>query len=280
MTADPAAKPPPGYLVIHTGEGVCFSLELASPIERMLAWLIDQLIIVTVLTVVGALVSIFSILSPGLANGLLLLAGFLITSGYSLLMEAGGNGRTPGKRLLKIRVVDASGLPLAFSQIAVRNLLRFVDGLPLAYLVGGTTMLLSPRLARLGDLAAGTAVCREVRNTLAIPPEILGGKFNSLRQYPRLCAQLQRELTSAEAHLLLEALSRRDELGDIERVRLYDGIAEHLKRAVDFPSELLRGLSSEALLRGCADVLFYSKPPSAKPDTPQSPPAETPAFTP
>ncbi len=274
MNASTPSKAPPGYLVIHTGEGVSFSLELASPIERMLAWLIDQLIIVTLLLLLGTLFSFFAILSEGLSTALIVLAAFLVTSGYSLFMEARGNGRTPGKRLLKIRVVDAGGLPLSFSQVVVRNLLRFVDGLPLAYLIGGTAMLLSPRLARLGDLAAGTAVCRESRSVRVIPPEVLGGKFNSLRNHPRLCATLQREITSAEAHLLLEALSRRDELGDLERVRLYERIADHLTGIIDFPPELRSSLSSEALIRGCVDVLFFSQPGAKKAAEPA---AKTPA---
>ena len=45
-------------------------------------------------------------------------------------------------------VMDAQGLRLAFSQIAVRNLLRVVDALPLLYMVGGLACLISSRAQR------------------------------------------------------------------------------------------------------------------------------------
>jgi uncharacterized RDD family membrane protein YckC len=69
-----------------------------------------------------------------------------------------GEGQTLGKKLLKIRVIRADGAPAGMREIAIRTILRVVDGLFL-YLVGLVVMLVTgERRQRLGDLAAGTVV--------------------------------------------------------------------------------------------------------------------------
>jgi uncharacterized RDD family membrane protein YckC len=69
-----------------------------------------------------------------------------------------GDGQTLGKKLLKIRVLRADGTPAGMRDIAVRTVLRVIDGL-FMYLVGLIVMLATgQRRQRLGDLAAGTVV--------------------------------------------------------------------------------------------------------------------------
>lgn len=76
---------------------------------------------------------------------------------YYFAFESGG-GQTPGKRLLKLRVVNADGGATTVHEIAVRTVLRLVDGICL-YLFGLIVMLVSgQKRQRLGDLAAGTIV--------------------------------------------------------------------------------------------------------------------------
>jgi hypothetical protein len=82
---------------------------------------------------------------------------------YFLGFELLWGGQTPGKWMLKLRVVSETGGPAPASAIFVRNLLRLVDALPVivVHLLGGVVMFLSPRCKRIGDLAAGTVVVRE-----------------------------------------------------------------------------------------------------------------------
>jgi uncharacterized RDD family membrane protein YckC len=76
---------------------------------------------------------------------------------YYFALETGG-GQTVGKKLLKLRVVRADGRPAGMREIAVRTVLRVVDGVG-AYIVGLIVMLVTgQRRQRLGDLAAGTIV--------------------------------------------------------------------------------------------------------------------------
>ena len=101
--------------------------------------------------------------------------------------------------MLRLRVVDARGLRLTFAQIVLRNLLRFVDGLPLFYLVGGVTVLLNNRAQRLGDLAADTLVVWEPAEVLPDFATLRAEKYNSLRGYGPAVARLRQAVSPVEA---------------------------------------------------------------------------------
>jgi uncharacterized RDD family membrane protein YckC len=138
------------------------------------AVLLDMLMIVAFLVVeVVALVVIgaASLTSPaagklGEAAGKWFLAfviflNFAIFWGYFALFEAYWHGQTPGKRVMKLRVIKDSGRQITLFEALARNLLRVIDYLPSLYLVGVITMLCNKRNQRLGDLVAGTLVVHE-----------------------------------------------------------------------------------------------------------------------
>ncbi len=67
---------------------------------------------------------------------------FLLYWGYFSLFEAFWNGQTPGKKLLKIRVIKDTGRQITLFEALTRNLLRVVDMLPPNfYLVGVISMI-------------------------------------------------------------------------------------------------------------------------------------------
>lgn len=76
---------------------------------------------------------------------------------YHVLLE-GTFGRTVGKGVAGIWVVSEDGDRCTYASATVRTILRFVDWLPIAYLVGLIAMALTERDQRLGDLVAGTVV--------------------------------------------------------------------------------------------------------------------------
>jgi uncharacterized RDD family membrane protein YckC len=77
---------------------------------------------------------------------------------YYFACESSDSGQTLGKRVMNIRVVRMDGAPVDMRDVAVRTVLRVVDGL-FAYLVGLIVMLATgERRGRLGDLAAGTKI--------------------------------------------------------------------------------------------------------------------------
>jgi uncharacterized RDD family membrane protein YckC len=87
---------------------------------------------------------------------------------YYFALES-GDGQTVGKKLMKLRVVRADGRPAGMREIAVRTVLRVVDGIGL-YIVGLIVMLATgERRQRVGDLAAGTLVVDASAPPRAVP---------------------------------------------------------------------------------------------------------------
>jgi uncharacterized RDD family membrane protein YckC len=115
----------------------------------------------------GVILSIGWILLVGIGfaisdavGGVMFLVSFVASIGYAFGLEA-TRGATPGKRLMRIKVVRADGgSPIGWTASIVRNLLRIVDGIA-CYLVGYLVASSSPQRQRIGDKAAGTIVVRQ-----------------------------------------------------------------------------------------------------------------------
>lgn len=243
-------------LRIRTPEGIEFALPLAGPVTRALALSLDVACVIAISTGIGSVVRLLSLVSRDAASALSIAVYFVVSIGYGITTEWLWRGQTLGKRLLKLRVVDASGLRLTLPQVVVRNLLRPVDSLPAAYLVGGLASFLSSRAQRLGDLAANTVVIRAARRTEPDLGQLMRGAHNSFDTVPHLCARLRQHATAELASIALTALLRRDQLEPSARIALFARIAAELRALVPFPEQATEGLSDEQYVRNAADVLF------------------------
>jgi uncharacterized RDD family membrane protein YckC len=153
---------------VDTPEQVSFRFQVAGPGRRALAYLIDAVIRAAV--VVGGVVLlklIAGVEGEGFSEGLILLLLFLVEWGYYVLLESITGGRTPGKRVLRLRVIKEGGYPLGFLDSVLRNLLRGADFLPIGYVIGFFASAFDPRFRRLGDRAAGTLVIVEEQKRIA-----------------------------------------------------------------------------------------------------------------
>jgi uncharacterized RDD family membrane protein YckC len=252
-------------LVIRTPEGIVFSQLLAGPMTRFAAWLVDWVCIAGLAMLINLALLLLALISADLGRAMTILSYFVISIGYGITLEWFWRGQTLGKRMLRLRVVDANGLRLHFSQVVIRNLLRAVDMLPALYLVGGVATVVTKRAQRLGDLAANTIV---VRNPPSMQPDLdqlLPDKFNSLRDYPHLEARLRQEVSPAEAALAVRALMRRDMLEPQARLELFGELAAHLKAAVQFPPEATEGITDEQYVRNVVDVLYRTRQSARQP---------------
>jgi uncharacterized RDD family membrane protein YckC len=261
------------HLPIRTPEGIVFSLTLASPVTRFLAWGIDLICIVAILMLVNTLVGVLQVVSLDVAQALSILLFFGISIGYTMALEWFWRGQTVGKKLFRLRVVDAEGLRLHASQIVIRNLVRALDILPGLYLVGGLACLLSRRAQRLGDVAANTVVIRSPKITQPDLDQIMAGKFNSLREYPHLEARLRQRVSPAEAGVALQAVLRRDLLEAEERMGLFDELAAYFRAKVAFPGEAVAGLTDEQYVRNVVDVIYRARARERAPGTAEGPAA-------
>lgn len=245
-----------GTLAIRTPEGVTFRLTPAGIVTRAFAWIIDFAAVLVIVFAVSAVIQLVAVVSEDFSGFLGIVAYFVLSTGYAITLEWVWRGQTLGKRIFGLRVIDAAGLRLTFSQIAIRNLLRAADMLPSLYLVGGTAALVTRHHQRLGDIAANTVVVRTRQAALPRVEALVAGKYNSLRDHPRLQAQLRQSVSPDEATVALEALLRRENFDPPERVRLFRELAEHFRARVPFPDDVNRGVTDEQYLRNVVDSLY------------------------
>lgn len=243
-------------LVVRTPEGITFSYALASPVTRFLALIVDICCVTALISLVRLIVYLLSVVSLDVGMAVSVLVFFVLQIGYSIACEWLWRGQTVGKRVLRLRVMDARGLRVQFSQIAIRNLLRAVDGLPMLYLLGGIVAWCSPKTQRLGDIAANTVVVRTPKIEQPDLEQVSPGKFNSLRQHPHLEARLRQRVSPAEARLALQALLRREEFEPASRAALFARLGAHFRSLVEFPPEAVEGITDEQYLRNVVDVIF------------------------
>jgi uncharacterized RDD family membrane protein YckC len=155
-------------LSIETPELVAIQMPLAGIGSRFIALLVDYVIW---FIGIGLVMWIFAYFLPSLtafnrlsaqwAAALYLFLLFLFNWGYFTLFEAFWNGRTPGKRIARIRVIQRSGRAIGLFESMARNFVRYIDQIPFFYAVGAIAIFVTRDHQRLGDLAAGTLVVRD-----------------------------------------------------------------------------------------------------------------------
>ena len=164
-------------LIIETPERVSLAFSLASIGNRFLAVAIDHFIQYVLIIAVGL---IFVSSAGGFAGfegsfvlsemskwtvAIMIILIFLIFLGYFVFFEWIWNGQTPGKRLLKLRVIREDGRPITFWEALARNILRLFDAQPIVaapfYSIGLIVIFMNKRDQRIGDIFAGTVVIRE-----------------------------------------------------------------------------------------------------------------------
>lgn len=153
---------------IATPEGVQLALPLAGIGTRFLCTIIDLLIggAAAVIVILFA-----AVLGGEIAATIAASASFLVFFvGYNVLFEVAGGGRTIGRRAAGLRVVMDSGAPVGLRASLIRNLILILEGPGLLYLPALISILITKNNQRLGDLAAGTLVIRDVKAPAYEPP--------------------------------------------------------------------------------------------------------------
>lgn len=241
--------------LVLTPEHVEIRLQPAGLGSRFLAITIDLMLMASI---TSALLGVFALLPRALGLPLWLSVSFLVWWGYPIYFEAAHEGRSPGKRALRLRVVDGRGLPLTLGQCFVRNVVRVVDSAPAFYGVGALASLLDPHRRRLGDVAADTLVVAEGRSEDPDPAAVLSPEYNSLRT-PRVMRMVRRRLGLEEREFLAALVRRAPELEEAARFDLMEEAGQWYRERLelrDLP------LSGEQIVRGLTAVLV---PPLTRP---------------
>lgn len=241
--------------LVLTPEHVEIRLQPAGAGSRFLAITIDVFLALAISVALGM---VFTFLPGAVALPLWMTVTFLVVWGYPIYFEAAHEGRSPGKRALRLRVVDGRGLPLTLGQCFVRNVVRVLDSAPAFYGLGGLASLLDPHRRRLGDIAADTLVVAEGRSEDPDPAAVLAPEYNSLRT-PRVMRLVRRRLGLEEREFLAALVRRAPELTEGARFDLMEEAGEWYRRRLelrDLP------LSGEQIVRGLTAVLV---PPLTRP---------------
>ncbi|MDX8569139.1 MULTISPECIES: RDD family protein [Elizabethkingia] len=144
---------------INTSQNVNISFDPASIGERILAFIIDNIIKIAYSVIIYIIIAyVFGFKLLKITDQWSLIAIFAIISLpvnlYTLLFESFMEGQTPGKRIMKIKVVKTDGYQASFGDYFMRWFFRIID----IGIIGIITIVVNKHNKRLGDLAAGTAV--------------------------------------------------------------------------------------------------------------------------
>jgi uncharacterized RDD family membrane protein YckC len=211
-------------LDMATPERVEVSLPVAGIGYRSMAWLIDAGLVFAFWAVayflyvlIGPPPLLLWLSLSTVIKVVIILGLFFFQWMYWTVFEVLWRGQTPGKRAMHIRIVRLDGSPIGVFESAVRNLLRYVDFLPLFYGLGVVVMLIDPKHRRLGDLAAGTIALREEKIDL--------DKY----QAPQVQSVAVGRPLSAQEHELLKSFAARfDALEPQARMKIGRQLAERV----------------------------------------------------
>ena len=192
---------------IITGQYVCIHQKAATIVQRVLAWVVD-IIILTVGSVIfipsAAALSSFSSQFTVVAIVLSVLA----ILAYPMLMEIFANGQTIGKVVVGIRVMSLDGSRPSKTASMLRWLLLIVDG---SMGLGILFLVFTKNCQRIGDLAAGTTVVKTNRERR--PFSLNSYQFadrNYLPSYPEAANLSMRQLSVIERVLYSDNRKKRD----------------------------------------------------------------------
>lgn len=233
-------------LTIATPEGVELQLTLAGPASRFVSATVDIVIQIVLLICVAIVLGIFG--GAGLGGGagafvLWFLVSFLVITFYDVFFEVFNSGRTPGKRLNGLRVVRVEGHPVTFLTSMIRNIIRPLDFLPSAYLLGATMILATAKNQRIGDIVAGTIVVRDRldgrgQRAEPVPP------LTPVSRPPVVSATGSwdtTQVTADELAAVRQFLERRHDIASGPRSELARTLAERLRPKVAGAPADLRG---------------------------------------
>jgi uncharacterized RDD family membrane protein YckC len=144
---------------VQSATGVDLTLSIAGPGSRSYAFVIDwhiRLLLGCAWLLLSSFVLKLSLSARSPDALLSLLPAAIIYFLYHPIVEVAMHGRTPGKRMAGLVLVNRSGGTPGIGALLIRNVFRLIDSLPAFYVVGLVTCFITANRVRIGDMAAGT----------------------------------------------------------------------------------------------------------------------------
>ncbi|MGF9917354.1 RDD family protein [Paenibacillus ehimensis] len=245
---------------IVTPEHVRLQFRTAGIGSRTAAQLVDNLLLLIAFGAISLLIGlILMLLDIGLDDALgeyaaafLIVLSFLLIGGYYALTEYYMGGQTFGKKWLGLRVIQENGQPVTLLSAIIRNFFRLIDFLPSFYFVGMLWMFFHPMDKRLGDLAAGTLVIRDLQHErlhLRKRTQKWLAKHRIRLPYELKLSEAFRRRIEREDWLLLSTfVERLPSLDKFKREELARQVAERLGTKLELERELYAAQSTAFLI--------------------------------
>ncbi|NLD46210.1 MAG: RDD family protein [Clostridiaceae bacterium] len=247
-------------LEILTPENVHVEYEVAGLGSRFIALFIDSIIqmlmlaIISVIIIVGESGAVENFVADavlGTINSIVvtisLIVLFLILFGYYIFFEMVLKGQSPGKKIMKLRVIKQTGEPINILDSFMRNFFRIVYMVPLLHLLEALLVVLSKNYKRIGDFAANTIVVKIRKDEKLVTIEdVLESTYVNDKQEEAVNIF---PVTNSEYAVLKEFLERKDNLGSRTSVLTYKlnryfsdkfNLAETSSNPISFFEEIVR----------------------------------------
>jgi len=213
---------------VQTTQNVFIHYPVASVGDRILAFIIDRIILIIYTVAIVAWMINFNVEVPWLW---IILLGFPWVF-YHLVFEIFMNGQTPGKRVMSIQVVRMDGTSPSVGNYILRWLVGFIDFYVFSGIVAVIVVATNGKGQRLGDLAAGTSVVKQTpqeqitaRDIFVMPDDSYTPTFSQVMQ-----------LSSQDIELINRALAANQEQGNLQPVLIVtDKVKTMLGIQTDMP---------------------------------------------
>lgn len=236
-------------LAINTAQNVNIAYKTIGLGERIVAFLIDAIILATYMGIIENLVTVSEIFSADRWTQIGFYSLFILPAmTYSLYCNILFDGRTIGKMIMKIKVVRLDGKPTAWHNFLVRWLLRFIDIWLFFSAIGVFGILFSEKKQRVGDAAAGTIVI-STKNTTKISSTILEDLEEAYS--PVFSNVIQ--LTDKDVNLIKEVFQIATKSADFKTLKL---LRDKVSQTIQTESELYDKQYIETVLK---DYNYYTQ---------------------
>lgn len=223
-------------LKIQTTQNVAIQYEIASIGDRLLAYLLDMLLVVVYALFIIFVIAPLELLPDGAYWFIYVLPIFL----YDLLFEIFMNGQTPGKQVRDIKVALLDGTQPTLGAYLLRWLLRPLD----FWLTYGSaaliTILWRGTGQRLGDLAAGTTVIK-LKQRVSLADTILTSVEDD---YQVVFPQVD-QLSDGDIEIIKEVLKNVNHLTDSKLRRT---LVQRTRRSLESKMGIEAGMAAELFL--------------------------------
>ncbi len=215
---------------ITTTQNVTIEYELAPLRERMVAWLLDFVIVVFGYILLYQIISLL-FRELGDSSIAFFLLPLLLYFLYNIFFEIWNGGQTPGKKVMNTKVVRLDGKDPEWSDVVLRAMLQLVDSLFSAGVVGVLLIKTTGKSQRFGDMAANTTVIKLYASQFAYRLEDILN-ISSLDNYQPVFPQVRR-LSERDMIFIKNVLSRRQKYANQAHEEVVEDLVTHLMPLLD-----------------------------------------------